>query len=230
MLEKYIILSNGRTGSNWLATTLSNMVQPTEPWFFDLSDWSQSLGPRVVLHTHQADAVLALDPEQAKKTTLVIARRYNLLDTAISHFVARYTDEWFHYSDREFEPIAISHQEMFLEITEAAKWHREVRKKLNQSKYKNVVEILFEDMVANSTQVEKFLANKLGLDYTAPSQQVDIPQQSSNSFRNPRQHHEIVKNYNQLKSMYDAQFIEDAWHKTGIEELTAPLKFGLLSS
>lgn len=221
MLEKYIILSNGRTGSNWLANTLSNLVQPTEPWFFDLNDWTQSLGPRVVLHTHQADSVLALDPVHTKTTTLIIARRYNLLDTAISHFVAKYTNEWFHYSDQEFDPITISHQEMFLEITETAGWHRDLRRKLNQSNYKNVVEILFEDLVANSTHAEKFIAHKLGLDYDALSQHLDPPlQQKSNSFRNPRPHTEIVKNYSQLKDLYDASFIESTWYKTGVESLT----------
>jgi len=219
MLEKYIVLSNGRTGSNWLANTLSNLVQPNEPWLFDLSDWSQSLGPRVVLHTHQTDQVLNLDSEHTKSTTLIIARRYNLLDTAISHFVAKYTDEWFHYSDRTFEPIAISHQEMFLEITQATEWHRDVRRKLNQTNYKKVVEILFEDMVANTAQTEKFVATKLGLDYTTLSQHIN-PQQQSGSFRNPRSHREIVKNYDQLKTMYDATYINNVWHKTGIEELT----------
>jgi LPS sulfotransferase NodH len=219
MPEKYIILSNGRTGSNWLANTLSNLVQPNDPWFFDLSDWSQSLGPRVVLHTHQADSVLTLDPAHSKTTTLILARRYNLLDTAISHFVAKYTDEWFHYSNQKFEPIVISHQEMFLEITQAADWHRDIRKKLNQTNYKKVVEILFEDMVANSVQAEKFVAASLGLDYTALGQHINLLQQP-NSFRNPRPHHEIVKNYDQLKTMYNARYIETVWHKTGVEELT----------
>ena len=221
MLEKYIILSNGRTGSNWLANTLSNLVQPNDPWFFDLSDWSQSLGPRVVLHTHQADSVLELDPAHTKTTTLVIARRYNLLDNAISQFVARYTDEWFHYSDRTFEPFTISPEELQIEMTKEAGWHRHVRKTLNQTNYKKVVEILFEDLVANSAQSGKFIADKLGLDHTVLSQHIDpAQQQKSDSFRNPRHYPDIVKNYDQLKTMYNDWFVKTTWYKTGIDELT----------
>ena len=221
MLEKYIILSNGRTGSNWLANTLSNLVQPNDPWFFDLSDWTQSLGPRVVLHTHQADSVLELDPATTKTTTLILARRYNLLDTAISHFVAKYTNEWFHYSDQKFEPFTISTGELQMEMIREASWHRDVRKNLNQTNYKKVVEILFEDMVANSVQLENFIADKLGLDYTVLSQHIDpAQQQKSNSFRNPRHYPDIVKNYAQLKDMYDDWFVKTTWYKTNIDELT----------
>jgi hypothetical protein len=184
------VTGGGRTGSHWVEQIVSFV---TEYQTKDLA-WIGNLSTPGVFHAHDTQSLVNV-PESVKRSCcLIFSKRRDVFAQAISLAVARYTDEWFSFTDKSFEPFVIDEQE-FLTLTDLCQEHSTQFELLVRPIYAHVVDIDFEDLLLNQNRVEHFVAGKIG--HAAPTHS-----KSWDRNRNPRDYRRLVKNWHALYDLY----------------------------
>lgn len=175
MQKHYIVTGGGRTGSHWV----EQMIKVIDP--------SGSVD-----HTNQIKYLLDL-PETIKQFgILLVCRRHDIFSSAISYFVANYTDEWFEYTNNTIKPFIIDASVLQTKILGIKHWYEELDQ-IIKPQYNSVVDFWYEDLVL--THPEQYLGNLLGID--AKSLTYDW-----NRNKNPRDYSKLVVNYQELQEIY----------------------------
>lgn len=184
----------GRCGSHWVETLLKNLfgVTYTIRHFTPLlSGW--------IYHTNDMPDLTDMPSEIRNSVTLVYCVRKNYFDVAISFLVAENSDEWYFYTGKTVEPF----------IVDTVRF----RTLINDLHHLQTVEVaedilpLFTDYVTidydnllSEEIPEKYIADKLGIDYDANEDYG----QSGFALRNknPRNYKDLILNWDELVDIY----------------------------
>ena len=160
-MTNVVILTPGRTGSQLIDRNLKK------------NGWQ-------VHHTHNP-LYIPSTPE----TIGVFSKRYDEFSAIISALVAKRTEEYVKYTNKTIIPFAISFEEFENYYTYQKLFFQVV----NKNKYKNIIEIYYEDMISDNF----YLFRQFGIDLNM-SFLVD---------KSPYKYAELVTNIKELKIFLD---------------------------
>jgi hypothetical protein len=184
----------GRCGSHWVETILINLlgVKHTVDSFTMLpTGW--------IYHTNREADVLELPSEIKNSVTLVYCDRKNYFDVAVSKMVAEISDEWFFYTSKTIEP--------FVADTARFEWlindlHYVRTKKVPADilpLFTNLVSIDYDRLISSEIP-EKYIADRLGIDYDANKNYSQTDSEPSN--KNTRNYKDLILNWDELVDIY----------------------------
>jgi hypothetical protein len=190
----------GRCGSHWVETLLKNLLGV---WY--TIDSFTPLATGWIYHTNSTIELEAMPSKIRDSVILVYCVRKNHFDVAISFLVAENTDEWFAYTNKTIEPF----------VVDPVKF----RALINDLHYKQTIEVpqdilpLFNNLVIidfdhliSSAIPEKYVADKLGIDYD-----VDKNHYQSDSIlntKNPRNYKDLILNWDELVDIYQNHLVD----------------------
>ena len=161
--KKFVITAFPRTGSTLVRHNLSN--------YFGT----------FIEHTHDR-----LYRPPSDDFTAVVTRRRNVFDCVCSHFVMLHTGEMNIYSSQEFGQFDINLKD-FRDLVQA---HTDYYKELDLSCYRQVVEIWFEDMIADPW----YLFGQFNI----------VEKTSYGVEKSPNRYQQLVKNIDEVYTCYQS--------------------------
>lgn len=180
----YIVAGGARTGSHWLEQLVKFITdyRPT-----DLRDLG---GTGWVAHTNDLADLSQVDEKVRKTCGLLIITRRDTFARAMSHFMARHTDEWFAYTDRPIDPFDIDPQ-AFRERQQGYEHWKQACDDRIRPLYAHVIDFEFEELLAEDSCIEDHVARRLGLVNTRGHKDWTVN-------RNPRDYRRLVRNWQDL--------------------------------
>lgn len=186
---RYAVTGYGRCGSHWVRDLVRFITGL--PLVNDNIDYWQNLDSPAMLHTH--DAMDALQRKITQDHFFILCVRRNSFNALISLAVARHTNEWYHYTDTNFDPFYIDPM-VFKEdlVFHAYNQHQLIETARRFQTPHSVCE--FEDLIVAQNPYQ-YVAQLIG--YRG--------QISSNTIKkrqNTRDYKKIVRNYDELKEIW----------------------------
>ena len=182
-----VILTPGRTGSHLIMKNLSKHYNTK--WFHDSCDelkdnpsWTNSSGQELggIIHTH--------NPHFTPPTANFIAifsQRADTFSAVCSSLIAKRTREYSYYSDSRLPNVVIRPQEFTHELN----YHLSFFNLIDASKYSNVVQINYEDMLGDAY----YLFKKFGV----------LKKLELIDSKSPYDYNQIISNVEQLRNCYN---------------------------
>lgn len=186
----YIVTGGGRTGSH-LVHEIMQFLRPNWQSCFDFNAVLPNSGS--LIHTNQVHSLADRDSELCCNETLIICRRRDQFATAISLLVARYTNEWFSYSNKKVDSIIIDQRDFLKTLAGTDHWYHTIDSV--KMKFLNSINIWFEDLI-ESEFMEHYVADQLGWDRVHPKTD------GWTKSRNPRDYQTLVINWQELHDIY----------------------------
>lgn len=173
MIHKFLILSPGRTGSQLIANALQDQFHISAYFWYTVSDNDR------IIHCHDQPNI----PDKFN-WTLIIIRRHNEFNGAISQVIADTTKEWSRYTNKQIDSVDVSigHFKSILDV------RRDYYNKIDIDGYSSVVDIYFEDVL----QYPYYLFEQLGI----PNVITQIKTEKSPYGK------EIISNYKELEKYW----------------------------
>ena len=175
MNKHYIVTGGGRTGSHWVEQIIKFIAPESEVW-----------------HTNNTQDLINYSDEIKKNSTLICCRRQDVFSAAISYFVARHTDEWFHYSPQHISPFIIDVTIFQEKIKGIVYWHYILDNEVAPLYSNDIINVWYEDL--NCTP-ENHIARLLNITNKQGQNNWDLS-------KNPRDYSKIIANYRELREIY----------------------------
>ena len=195
--KNFVIYGPGRTGSHWVESILIGLIAPAS---FRQGNFSL-LPNEWIYHTNQLHECTGLPREIRDSVTLIVCNRSNHFDTAISHMIARHTDEWFVYTDKPVDPFNVDPEE-FTYLLHAQRDSYWAVKLALEPMFSHIIHINY-DKLAAADSPEKHVADLLGIEYT-----VNSTQYMHLSVKNTRNYKELILNWDQLVDIFQNYLVD----------------------
>lgn len=195
MQNRFIVFGHGRCGTNWVKDSLKSMLGTQSQTYYELDQWALSDYQFPILHTNLSTVIKQIPEYLKEQSTLLVCLR-NPFDTVISLYAAQYTNEWYHYTEKSFDPISINSNEFMIQIVRNIEYTKQNLKDIPY--YYNRYAVI---------DYEKFYQSKNKTDYLSEVLNLSFPQETNSSFvvrKNPRDYKKLIANYNELKDLYKA--------------------------
>jgi hypothetical protein len=200
--EIFVIYSPGRTGSHIITETLAGPPSTkgglcnTIPYWDKEPNVNFDINTQSVIKTHNLDVITELNLN-TNNVILILSKRRNVFEQAMSMLVAKITNEWTgkEYSNKNITPVTISKSIFINEWNRLTKWGDNI----DSTQYKKVVTLWYEDII-NQDNIPNYIASELGLRYS-PNMLIKIYQKS------PYQYKDCILNWQELKNLYDTVYI-----------------------
>lgn len=188
-IMRYAIAGFGRTGSHWTGELIAS-ITGLPIVFDDCQQWCNS--DPAVLHTNQFHNLLNLVPFPEDSLTILCVRD-NVFASCISYEVAKYTNEWYEYNNKNLAPFYID-SKFFIEKCAAFKQaQKEAAYDLQQKKIPHFV-LTYEKLRA-AADPRKYLIDCIqyqGIDHYS----------GRVAEGNTRNYKDLVINYDQLEEQW----------------------------